>query len=137
MLTKQIKLTNLDILNLCAIWQTNFIQQENKKAFPVKVFFYLQKNMQTILSLQSEVQQYYQDIIHKYQDKELTEDGQITIQSDKIEIANREINELLALPQEVNIYPISLEAFGDISLTAEEMQIIMPMIAENFEDEEE
>lgn len=137
MLTKQIKLTNLDILNLCAIWQANFIQQENKKVFPVKVFFYLQKNMQAILSLQQEVQKYYQDIVQKYQDGEPTEDGQITIQSDKIEIANKEINELLALPQEVNIYPISLEAFGDISLTAEEMQIIMPMIAENFEDEEE
>lgn len=137
MLTKQIKLTNLDILNLCAIWQETFMQQENKKTFPVKVFFYLQKNMQTILSLQQEVQKYYQDIIQKYQNGEPTEDGQITIQSDKIEIANKEINELLALPQEINIYPISLEAFGDISLTAEEMQIIMPMIAENFEDEEE
>lgn len=137
MLTKQIKLTNLDILNLCAIWQEHFIQQEDKKAFPVKVFFYLQKNMQTILTLQPEIQKYYQDIIKKYQDGEPTEDGQIKIQSNKIEIANKEINDLLALPQEINIYPIALDAFGEIALTADEMQIISIMVAENFENEEE
>ena len=106
--------------------------QDSKLILPVKINFYLQKNITTLIALMEEIENERMAIIKNY--GTLNEDGQsYTIPQDKLEIAQKELNDLLALEQEVQIYKVKLSHFGDdLKLTTGQMNALMFMI----EDEE-
>ena len=99
---------------------------------PVKVNFYLQKNMTRMIEAGKEVEKTRMEIIQKYGTP--TEDGQnIEVSADMVETVNKELEDLFALEQEIKVNEIALDAFDGIDLTSAQVGAIAFMI----KDEEE
>lgn len=120
------KLTNNEIYSYALALNEAFA--DNTQRLPMKVNFYLQKNKKTLMELGQDIEESRLDIIRSY--GELTEDGtQYSIPRNKVEEAQKELEDLLNLEQEVNIYMISADSLtDDISLTTGQMEVIMFMI---------
>lgn len=97
---------------------------------PVKINFYLQKNMQTLRALASEIEENRLALIRSHGTQ--SEDGETyAIPSNKIEIVQKELNDLLSLEQEVQIYKINIDTLSDdLALTMGQMEALMFMIEE-------
>ena len=95
---------------------------------PVKINFYLQKNLQTLKALAIEIEESRLNIIKEY--GQINEDGtSYFIPNENIEKAQQELNDLFALEQEVQIYMIKLDSFNDdILLSMSQMESLMFMI---------
>lgn len=99
---------------------------------PVKVNFYLQKNMTRMIDAGKEIEKTRMEIIQKYGTP--TEDGQsVEVAAEMVETVNKELEDLFALEQEIKVNEISLEAFDGIDLTSAQVGAIAFMI----KDEEE
>ncbi len=99
---------------------------------PVKVNFYLQKNMTRMIEAGKEIEKTRMDIIQKYGTP--TEDGQnIEVSADMVETVNKELEDLFALEQEIKVNEIALDAFDGVDLTSVQVAAISFMI----KDEEE
>lgn len=99
---------------------------------PVKVNFYLQKNMTRMVEAGKEIEKTRMDIIQKYGTP--TEDGQnIEVPAEMVEAVNKELEDLFALEQEIKVNEIALDAFDGINLTSAQVAAIAFMI----KDEEE
>lgn len=122
-----ITLTNNEIYNYASSLQENFSNNEIK--FPIKINFYLQKNLNTLIALAQEIEKQRIEIIQEY-GIENRETQKIEVPPEKIPEATEKMNELFDLTQEVQIYKVNLDAFGDMSLTAGQMQSLMFMINE-------
>ena len=121
------KLTNLQIYN----YASNLLEEFSNSAelkLPVKVNFYLQKNLLTLKNLATEIEESRLNIIKEY--GQINEDGtSYFIPSENIEKAQQELNDLFALEQEVQIYMIKLDSFNDdILLSMSQMESLMFMI---------
>ena len=92
---------------------------------PVAVIFSIEKNKQTLMAVAQDVEKYRMDIIKKYGEEI---DGNYNVPQDKIEIANKELQDLFSIEQEINIYKFNIEDLGDIKLTANQMNAILFMI---------
>ena len=98
---------------------------DNDLPMPVAVIFSIEKNKQTLMAVAQDVEKYRMDIIKKYGEEI---DGNYNVPQDKIEIANKELQDLFSIEQEVNIYKFNIEDLGDIKLTANQMNAILFMI---------
>ena len=125
-----ITLTNNQIYNYTDSFIKNFSQKYIK--FPVKVNFYLLKNQNTLLSLAQEIEQERINIAQEYGILN-EETQQYEIPPEKIQEVKKKLNDLFNLTQEVKIYKVKLEDFGNIELTPDQMEALLFMI----EDEEE
>ena len=122
-------LTNNQIYNYVNSLIENFSKSDIK--FPVKVNFYLQKNQNILLTLAQEIEQERVNIAQEYGIlNEETE--QYEVPPEKIQEASQKLNDLFDLTQEVKLYKVKLEDFGNIELTSGQMQALLFMI----EDEE-
>ena len=121
------KLTNAQIYTYAQ--KLNGAFQDTSIYLPARINFYIQKNKSTILTLGEEIEKARMSIFQQYGD--YTEDGMITIPPEKISIAQQELDDLLAIEQDINILKFSIERFtDDISLSIEQMEAIMFMIEE-------
>ena len=121
------KLTNLQIYN----YASNLLEEFSNSAelkLPVKVNFYLQKNLLTLKNLATEIEESRLNIIQEY--GQINENGtSYFIPNENIEKAQQELNDLFALEQEVQIYMIKLDSFNDdILLSMSQMESLMFMI---------
>lgn len=120
------KLTNNNIYT----YASNLIEafQDNTQRLPMKVNFYLQKNKNTLIDLAKGIEDTRMDIIQAYGTP--TEDGtQYNIPKENLAKAQKELEDLLELEQEVNIYMISADSLtDDISLTTAQMESMLFMI---------
>ena len=105
--------------------------ESGEKTYPIKVLFYLRKNMKTLTELAQDIEKARVEIIKRYgtPSEENPEQYQFETQ-EKIEAANKEFEELFGLEQEVTIYTIPLEAFNNMELTEKQMDAVMEMIEE-------
>lgn len=120
------KLTNLQIYNYA-----NALLEEFGAGcdiiLPVKINFFLQKNIQTLTTLGKEVENARLAIVQQY--GELNEEGTAyIIPADKIEAASNELNDLLNLEQDVLIRTFKIESFDNVDLTYKQMNALMFMI---------
>lgn len=107
---------------------------QEELALPVKIKFYLQKNMNKVISLAREIEQSRTEILNKY--GTLSEDGtSYHFDDDKIVEAQKELNDLFELEQEVKVNMLELDWFDSVELSNEQVNAIMFMI--NDEEEEE
>ena len=105
--------------------------ESGEKTYPIKVLFYLRKNMKTLTELAQDIEKARVEIIQRYgtPSEENPEQYQFETQ-EKIDAANKEFEERFGLEQEVTIYTIPLEAFNDMELTEKQMDAVMEMIEE-------
>lgn len=102
---------------------------EGEMSLPVKVNFYLQKNMNKMIELGKEVETARMGILDKYGTLD-EESNQYTFDDENAKKATDELKELMDLKQEVDIHMIDLDAFGDTELTNKQMASISFMIEE-------
>ena len=108
---------NLAIFNNCNL------------TLPVRISFYLQKNIKLIKQAAEDIERARMGIGAKFGTPNATQTG-YDIPPDKIVEANKELNELFELEQELNIHKFKIDDFGDIDLTYQEMSAILFMIEE-------
>jgi hypothetical protein len=120
------KCTNQEIYNYALALNEAFA--DNTQRLPMKVNFYLQKNKKTLTELAQDIEISRVEIVQNY--GQLNEDGsQYIISKENIQDAQKELNDLFNLEQEVCIYKINAENLpDDISLTTGQMEAIMFMI---------
>ena len=109
----------------------NLIAQfsDSTQKFPIKVNFYLQKNKIKLIDMARDIEASRLEIITEYGTLSEENDGQYIIAPDKVEIAQKELNDLFALAQDVQIYKVSIDDFPqDAVLTAGQMEALMFMI---------
>ena len=100
-------------------------------SLPVKVGFYLRKNLQTLLDLAREIDDARSNILSKYGELKDSEKGQIfELRPECIADANRDVKELMNITQIVDVYILTLDDFDGINLTASQIDAILFMIVE-------
>jgi hypothetical protein len=120
------KLTNNEIYNYANNLFAAFNDGEQK--LPIKISFYLQKNKNTLLQLAQDIERSRIEIAQSYGELD-EETSQYIIPSEKMEEASKELNDLFNLEQDVQIYTINIDSFGDdLTITTAQMEAIMFMI---------
>ena len=120
------KLTNNEIYIYAQNLMMAFEDKEQK--LPIKISFYLQKNKNTLLQLAQDIEQTRLEIARSYGELD-EETSQYIIPPEKMEEASKELNDLFNLEQDVQIYTINIDSFGDdLTITTAQMEAIMFMI---------
>lgn len=132
MATKNITLTNLEIYTTAQELMENITAELN---LPVKVGFYIQKNMKKMTELAQEIEKSRIEIFDKYGEKD-EENNQYKFNKDVQEQVQKELNDLFNLTQDVKTNMLQLEWFDEIDLTATQIAAISYMIADEDEVEE-
>jgi hypothetical protein len=120
-------LKNSEIYNYANALAQEFGQQEVK--LPLKVNFYLQKNLKELVALAQDIEQQRVSIASEYGTLN-EETQQYEIPPENIDSATRKLNELFNLTQDVKIYKVKLDAFGDTDISNAQMQALLFMIDE-------
>ena len=102
----------------------------NNSTMPVRINFYLQKNIQTITRAAEEIEVARLGLAARYGVLNETQTG-YDIPAENINIINQEISDLFNLEQELNIHQFKLSDFDNIELTFQEMSAIMFMVEED------
>ena len=119
------KLTNNQIYNYAA----NLAAFHTDIKMPVRINFFLQKNIQTIIAAAQEIDASKIAIAQEF--GVLNEEGTAyNIPPEKMPAANQELNDLFSLEQDLNIHIFKLDDFDNIELTMEQLSTIMFMIEE-------
>lgn len=120
------KMTNSEIYNIATILGKAF--EDEKQVLPVKVNFYMQKNRATLVALAQEIEKARVEILQKHGTLN-EETNQFEFSNEVAETVVQELNDLLGLEQEVNIYTVNIDNFGDeLTLTTGQMEALMFMI---------
>lgn len=120
------KLTNNEIYMYAQNLMMAFEDKEQK--LPIKISFYLQKNKNTLLQLAQDIEQTRLEIARSYGELD-EETSQYIIPPEKMEEASKELSDLFNLEQDVQIYTINIDSFGDdLTITTAQMEAIMFMI---------
>ncbi len=120
------KFTNQEIYDY-AVGLTEAFSDSTQK-LPIKINFYLQKNKKILRELSADIEMAREDIIRTY--GVLNEEtGFYQIPKENLEQAQKEVSELLALEQEVDICYIDLSVLDDdYVLSTGQMEALMFMI---------
>lgn len=132
MATKNITLTNLEIYTTAQALMENITTDIN---LPVKVGFYIQKNMKKMTELAQEIEKSRMEIFDKYGEKD-EENNQYKFDKSVQEQVQKELNDLFDLTQDVKTNMLELDWFDDIDLNANQIAAISYMIADEDEVEE-
>ena len=127
-----ITLTNNQIYNYATDLMNNFSDKDLK--LPIKINFYLQKNQLELLTLAQDIEKQRIDIVKEYGTLD-EETNNYIVPNDKITEATQKINELFDLTQDVKIYKVKLEDFGNIDFTPNQMKALLFMIEEEEGEE--
>lgn len=121
------KISNKNIYDYALILKQKYSDCNIK--MPVKIGFFLQKNISTITELAKEVEIAKMKIGSEYGSPNEDNTGfQIPIEN--LEKANKELQDLIDIEQEVNLHMFKLDDFENIELTYDQLEAIMFMIEE-------
>ena len=109
--------------------QLNEAFKQSNQYFPAKINFYIQKNKKRIIELAQEIEMTRAEIVKNF--GEMTEEeGKFFIPKEKINEAQKELDELLDIKQEVEINLISINDIENLHFTLPQMEALMFMIEE-------
>ena len=133
MATKNITLTNLEIYTTAQALMESITTDIN---LPVKVGFYIQKNMKKMTKLAQEIEKSRIEIFDKYGEKD-EENNQYKFDKSVQEQVQKELNDLFDLTQDVKTNMLELDWFDDIDLNANQIAAISYMITDDEDEVEE
>ena len=119
------KLTNNEIYQYAQALRAFYIEVK----MPVRINFYLQKNIQLIQQAAEEIDRARMAIGAQFGTPN-TEGTGFDIPNENMAEVNQELNDLFAIEQELNIHIFKLDEFDNIELTYQELSAIMFMIEE-------
>lgn len=121
-------LTNDEIYHIAVDLLNSFSDSDENTYLPAAVAFSLQKNRNTILNIASEIENHRVNILTKYSIN--IQDDQLQIDPAKVDLANKELKDLLDIEQEVKIYTFKIEEVLEVKFTPAQMNAILFMIDE-------
>ena len=121
------KLTNNEIYSYATALMTIY---EDNKYIPAKANFLIQKNIGVIAAAAQEIEKARLDVAQHYGELDAA-NNQYRIPDDKIELAQKELNDLFSLEQELDIRTFNIDALGNVEFTPGQMQVLMFMINED------
>lgn len=122
-------LNNQQIYNYALSLRNCFGSDVTNIRLPIKINFFLQKNIRTLSEAANEIELSRLAIAQAY--GAMNEDGSgYIVPQEKIIEANQDLNELFALEQDIPLHMFKLDDFGDIELSYQQMNAIMFMIEE-------
>lgn len=101
------KVMTNDEIYRCAIGIMNALSNI-ETPMPAAISFSITKNKKTISALAEDIEKYRIDILNRYGAK-IVENNIVSIPEEKVNDANKELEELLTISQEVRIYTFSIE----------------------------
>ena len=122
------KVMTNDEIYRCAIGIMNALSNIDTP-MPAAISFSITKNKKTISALAEDIEKYRIDILNRYGAK-IVENNMVSIPEEKVDDANKELEELLTISQEVRIYTFSIEDLQDVNLSPAQMEAILFMIDE-------
>ena len=132
-MVKHKKMTNGEIYNTADALSRAFTSVEDM-AYPVKVNFFMQKNMNTLLKLAQEIDKSREEIIRKYGEPDPDNKAQIKVSADNIEKATADLTDLFNLEQEVAVNMVELDWFENINMNPQQVAAITFMINDSEEE---
>lgn len=120
------KLYNKVIYTMASELQ-NFNIQDAK--IPVRIGFFLQKNIRTIITAATEIEEAKMSIAAQYGKLNEEQTG-YDIPQESASVVNQELNDLLNLEQDLSIHIFKLSDFDGIELTYQQLSAITFMIEE-------
>lgn len=117
---------NIEIYNLINLYQS-LLKDFDNLFLPIKANFYFKQNIKILICKGLEIDNFRSEIIKKYAK---LEDNKYKFEENSLEKANKEIEELMSLEQELDIKLIPLSAFDNVQITPKMMEIFIPMISE-------
>ena len=122
------KIMTNDEIYRCAIGIMNTFNNI-ETPMPAAISFSITKNKKTISALAEDIEKYRIDILNRYGAK-IVENNIVSIPEEKVNDANKELEELLTISQEVRIYTFSIEDLQNVNLSPAQMEAILFMIDE-------
>lgn len=111
-------------------WGRKLANIDFDEYLPVKVNFYLRKNMALVLDKASEIERERERIISQY--ATINEDGSFVFETvENEQIANQEFIDLQKLTQDLDIVKIPLSNFDNVNLKTSQLDALMRMIEED------
>ena len=120
-------LTNNEIYMYYNNLEHSFVHETRQ--MPAKIYFYILKNQKTLEKLVQEIEQGKMYIIDKYH-IQFSGDGQLLASREDEQSANKELQELSNIQQDVNIYMLKLQDIEELEFTPQQMEALMFMIEE-------
>lgn len=102
---------------------------------PIQVYFYILKNYDTIKSLYSAIDQSKNKIVITYGEAVDEAAGKYHICQEKVPVAQKELDDLMGLKQEIEYTPIKLSTLKDVTISASCMRHLMWMIEDDLKEE--
>lgn len=96
---------------------------------PVRINFFLQKNIRTIITAATEVEQTKMSIAAEYGIPNATQTG-YDIPAENIPVVNQELTDLFNLKQDLPIHIFKLDDFDGLEFTYQQMSALIFMIEE-------
>lgn len=125
------KITIYELISVLAIEE-----KISSLKLPIKAAYRLSKILARAHEEQKFFQEKFQEIIQKYGEKDAegklisTKDGNISLQKDKIEDCSKELDELYNLEVELPNYSFSIEDFGELEMSIDDLSPLMSFICE-------
>lgn len=127
------ELTNKQIYEYAEKIENAFLNE--KKYFPVKINFIIQKNKQILQQEKELIEKTRFEIIKKFGYLTKDESGNgYHIPQEKIEETNKELNDLLEFIQDLDIHTFNIEDIENVEFTPQQMDAILFMIDGDEDD---
>lgn len=124
--------TNQEILSYAESLSKTFLDSEKDIELPIKINFYLQKNIKSFIEAAQEIDESRLAIGEKYGEYNFEEECYEIKDKEKRILAQRDLKNLLSLDQVLEIYTISLNDLEEnTQLTVAQMNAMLFMIDEN------
>ena len=122
------EMTNAEIFAIAIALRDTF--ENDNIQMPAKASFCLAKNKNTFTDLAQEVEKVRNSVFEKYGTLNEEQTG-YNFTPDVIDVANKELEDLFNVAQEVKIYLLDLDDLKDVKLTTQQMSVLMVMINDN------
>lgn len=116
-MSKTINMTNAEIYGLSQALNLAFNTEE--RYFPAKINYFIQKNKNALALMMESIETVRGDIIKQY--GTMGEDEKISFTNESLKIANKELEELLNVSQDVTISTIKLSDLDSLDFTPKQM----------------
>lgn len=111
------------------------IIEDKELKFPAKASYAIQKNFKTLFTIYQELEAERVKVCQEYSTG-LENGVYIFNDAEKRTLAEKELNDLMAMEQEVRILKFNIDALGDIELSAQQMNVLMHMIKDDEDGQE-
>ena len=134
-MVKTLTLTNLEIYSLANQLAEAFNTGDNTEHLPIKINFFLQKNMKIMLDLGQDIDKTRTEIIQRYGVLN-QETNNYDIPAEKVQDAQKELTDLFDIEQEVKINMLDINLFDTVDISEKKGNAILFMIYDPDEEKE-